>query len=307
MSKGYICNMKNLFISLICSLFVFEATAQVPGKQVYDTINISPQGYPYGITPIWQYLPPDYSTKKFPLVIYCGGAGDWVSPTAMIQNGPGKLIADSAWLPEFILLSPKGDGGVGYTEPQNINALIDWAEKNLKVDTNRIYLTGISFGGKSCYDYVATSPYYASRIAAMIPMSAANGSSLLGLANACKAGIPVWDFCANNDPMGFYIANEQYVSAINACSPGLAQLTTINSNSHGPWLPIYGSPGVWIWLLQFAKGGAAIPVSAIIHDTLYVPRLLVQIDTIYKPFTFTMQDGKNILQVTDSAGKFFVH
>jgi hypothetical protein len=306
--------MKKILFFLLTLLSTCNlAIGQVPGKQIYDTINISPQGYAYGITPIWQYFPPDYSAaKKFPLVIYCGGKGDWGSPAAIIQNGPGKLIADSTWRPEFILLSPRGDIGDDVVEPQNMDALINWAEAHYSIDPNRIYLTGISFGGKSVYDYVTTSQAYANRIAAIAPMSAANGSSISGMQYICKAGIPVWDFCANNDPMGFYIANEQYVSVINACNPGLAMLTTINSNSHGPWVPIYGSPKLWTWLQLFAKSGAeasvpVAPVPAIVHDTIIKIQQLVKIDTVFAPFTLTIQDAGRSVTVKDSLGVFTIH
>ena len=217
------------------------------------------------------YVPPDYgaaplpcsTTKKnFPLIIYIHGVGDWSSINAVIQNGPGKIIQDStAWKPEFILISPLFTWG--WSNPSQIDAIINWAEKNLQVDSTMIYLTGISAGGEGCYWYVCASSYYASRIAAMVPMSAAGVDDFqtgrITSDSLLHRTVPTWDFCANNDPNGFYSINADYVNKLNASIPGQAHLTTIISNSHGPWIPFWsplykeGGRNVYDFLFSYKK------------------------------------------------------
>jgi len=239
----------------------------VPGKQVVATI----QQDPWHTQQTWVYTPPDYAASNpcttakqiFPLVIYLAGIGDWSSMAAVLQNGPGHIIATSGWLPECILLSPLWNGG--WSNPQAVNADINWAEQHFQVDTTRIYLIGISAGGGGCYNYICTNQYFMSRIAAMVPMSASAVDDIQtgrytsdSLKYCAKFGLHVWDFCGNKDNLGFLPINEMYVNKINAAAPGYAKIT-VYPGTHCCWLtywnPNYTEGGLnWFdWLMQFHK------------------------------------------------------
>ncbi|MCL4551928.1 MAG: phospholipase, partial [Bacteroidetes bacterium] len=90
------------------------------------------------------YLPKDYDSKdKWPLMIFLHGSGERGNDLELVKrNGPPKLVEEGKDFP-FVIISPQCPNGTRWkTEP--LIALLDEAVKDYKIDTNRIYITGLS-------------------------------------------------------------------------------------------------------------------------------------------------------------------
>lgn len=92
------------------------------------------------------YLPKDYDSKdKWPLMIFLHGAGERGSNLELVKkNGPPKLVEEGKEFP-FVIISPQCPNGIRW-KTQPLIALLDEAIKDYKIDTNRIYITGLRLG-----------------------------------------------------------------------------------------------------------------------------------------------------------------
>src|SRR5690606_15938777 len=142
--------------------------------------------------------PADYatSTKTYPLIIFAHGAGEMSqndSPTAdaaeytrTAKHGPPKHInlnhdmcfTVSGEKSCFIVISPQTPKVDGWVSVERLRAVLDHAKANLRVDTSRIYLTGLSMGGGGTWSFARSqrwnpTEFYAGELAAIVPVCGA--------------------------------------------------------------------------------------------------------------------------------------
>ena len=153
--------MKTSLLLLLVFYFGYNASGQtIIGRQLADQYPISNNAKTYGLT----WLPADYNSTNdsYPLIIFLhagGEGGDGLKGLYNLLNvGLPREIAEG-WDPQavnpedgknyqFIVVSPQAPAKSGwsysYTHVKNI--LPDVISR-YRVDTNRIYLMGISAGG----------------------------------------------------------------------------------------------------------------------------------------------------------------
>lgn len=275
------------FIAVILfTLCFFKSRAQV-GTSVITTTYVS-----------WVQLPEGYdSTKKYPVLMMCHGIGEGASgldsSTYMAGGYLDKIYNNSnypAYFRErgwsgkgydivtgdsigFIIVSPQMRTGAGSnwfysgvigTILNNINTLYS-------VDTNRVYITGLSGGGKPSIDYAAGVESDGGTVynkkyvpAAIVPMSSAGGvSSRLQAGLLASKNIPIWQFTGTTDDNYTNINNfHGYVLD----SGGVSRITNY-SGGHCCWGTYYNpnykekigsdSMNIYTWLLQYKRGSTA--------------------------------------------------
>src|SRR4028119_329769 len=117
------------------------------------------------------YLPEAYGkdpNQKWPLVVFLHGSGESGSDLEKLKaHGPPKLIAQGKAFP-FIVVSPQAPDGVrrGW-DVEVLNALLDDMLAKYSVDTDRVYLTGLSMGGYGTWSWATANP---ERFAAVAPI-----------------------------------------------------------------------------------------------------------------------------------------
>jgi predicted peptidase len=113
------------------------------------------------------YLPKNYDTKEsWPLVLFLHGAGERGDDLELVKkHGPPKLISEGKEFP-FIVVSPQCPKD-RWWEPIELIALLDDLQSKLKVDEDRIYLTGLSMGGFGTWRLAAFAP---DRLATIAPI-----------------------------------------------------------------------------------------------------------------------------------------
>ena len=185
----------------------------------------------------------DYGSNKYPLMIFLHGAGEVGNGTSdlskVLANGVTKLLNQKTFPPQFtvngtnysfIVLSPQFKQ---WPQPSDINSLIDYAIKNLRVDTARIYVSGLSMGGGGTWDYAIAYP---NKVAAIVPISGASWPSKDQCGNMAKANLPVWAFHNNDDATVVASTTNTIIDYINSFSPSIpAQKTIWPGGGHDAW------------------------------------------------------------------------
>lgn len=229
------------------------------------------------------YLPPGYSrTQHYPLVLVLHGSGEYARPTYSATRNRDLLlgqtyvddwtaVAIQARWPSIIVVpqvegastrwvESRGKQGDYSLHPEPTMALqtaIDIAATIAHdvagVDTNRLYIAGISMGAFGVWDAIERWP---TMFAAAAPISGggdpAHASQLTSL--------PVWDFHGDADINVPVSASLNMHTAILAAG-GNECLTEPPHLDHGLWVTmrIYASPVFDAWL--FAQSRAPAPGS----------------------------------------------
>ena len=112
----------------------------------------------------WLYEPAKVDTLK-PLVILLHGNSLCGRDLNMVRKyGTIDAIEKGRNLDAYVI-APQNPGGAW--KPEKVKLVMDWVINNKKIDTNRIYVLGMSLGGYGTIDFVAT---YHDRIAAAMAL-----------------------------------------------------------------------------------------------------------------------------------------
>ncbi|HEY8935014.1 MAG TPA: alpha/beta fold hydrolase [Cyclobacteriaceae bacterium] len=218
------------------------------------------------------YTPPGYNpATPAPLLVYLHGGGSIgndftiLTKSSASDKGPPWLIANNKWPASrpFIVISPQMHRNTLIKNKNDqewnmdtVNEMINYVKTQFNINANKLYFTGMSFGGAGSWTYAQTYP---DKVAAFVPISGKTD-----LTKACIVkNIPVWVFHGANDKLVFPTHSINMVNAINACSPaGKAKpnLNLLNAKEHEGWNDVWdGTDGylVFDWLLKFTKNSTA--------------------------------------------------
>jgi predicted peptidase len=241
---------------------------------------------PPEISPAYQYiqaddapnyllrLPEDYegSNRRYPLLIFLHGIGEKGSGSEKaIQrvslNGPFRSMRDGNWdtsLP-LIVAGPQIGGMKWWWPTDQVAEYVQYLVNNYRVDRNRIYVTGVSMGGRAAWDL---AEQYPQRAAAIIPA----GAWAEDLSNDCASmrDIAVWAFHGTEDGLIKFRDGLKPVETLRDCDPSpryAPSLTPLQGADHGNWQLVYdnqhggsqvGADGetyedIYRWLLTFSR------------------------------------------------------
>lgn len=201
------------------------------------------------------YTPPDYAqdtTARFPLLLFLHGIGERGNGTTelsrVLKFGPPKLIEGGRDYP-FLVVTPQLPAAAEHWPVGLIDEVIAEVRRTLRVDSSRIYLTGLSDGGDASWNYAIARPEVP---AAIVPI--ASEASPKGI--CAMRDVPVWAFHGELDKDVKLSVEQRLVEALNACVPPPrepARLTVYAGAGHLVWSRTYvGAEGLDIygWLLQ---------------------------------------------------------
>lgn len=276
------------YILLLISLLIFNIGYS---QQVKKQISVFQDGSNRTIG-FFQFTPPNYNLgNKHPLIIFLHGNGErgfngttgtditTIDPVA--SNEIPKLLTGSATMnftyagvtKSFIVLSPQLSSQ--YTSWPNwyVLEMIKYAKSNLNIDTNRIYLTGLSLGGGGVWD-ATENITIASQLAAVSTVCATCTYNQT-LSKIISLSIPVWSFHAIDDGVVSVSCTDNAVSQINSIMPNLAKYTRYTNGNHFIWNRAYDTthniqnPNLYEWFLQFNKN-RSLPLT---FKNIYVTRI----------------------------------
>src|SRR5690348_14723690 len=140
------------------------------------------------------YLPQDYAKQdNWPLMIFLHGYGERGNDLELVKkHGLPKNIQAGENFP-FIIASPQCPDTTAWPEQvDELKGLIDSLIAEYKVDTSRVYLTGLSMGGYGTW-FLASR--YPEKFAAIAPICGGGGWWMID--NLKK--IPTWVFHGDAD------------------------------------------------------------------------------------------------------------
>lgn len=155
-----------------------------------------------------EMLPPGYDqnpNQSWPVIIFMHGIGERGGGSLreildIARNfGPSHRAYNGRPFPAIILV-PQCPGNEDWSysgaSATKLNQLLDVVIAKRRVDTQRIYVTGLSLGGGAAWSLAAD---YAPRVAAVVPVCAAQASSNSRAQALMTNNVAVWAFHAVND------------------------------------------------------------------------------------------------------------
>ena len=194
------------------------------------------------------FLPESYGQeqKSWPMILFLHGAGERGSDIEKVKvHGPPKIVQTQTDFP-FIVVSPQCPEGQWWTTKTEVLInLLDDIVAQYNVDTERIYLTGLSMGG---YGSWALASEYPDRFAAVVPICG-GGNRIMSF---FLKDMPIWAFHGAKDSVVPVEESKELVEAINARG-GNAKLTIYPDANHDSWTETYNNQEVYDWLLEHSR------------------------------------------------------
>ncbi|MBL3656220.1 golvesin C-terminal-like domain-containing protein [Fulvivirga sediminis] len=258
-------NLKSVKVGLLlCVLFFVCSVAWGQGFTAKRT--------DYGVGYL-EYLPPNYNpSKQYPVIIFLHGSGERGdgSPASLEKikkNGIPKLIKNGADICVnvngreqcFIVLCPQTNRW-GYD--REIMPFTRFAAESYPIDPNRIYVTGVSMGGKGSWQAGYNDEDDDNIFAAIAPVSADGDPNKVY--KVAEREIPTWVFHGSRDNSIPLRTAEYMVSQLMDADPNPEPLMTIyDGGTHGgsTWDKAYNlghtyqNPNIYEWFLSHSLSG----------------------------------------------------
>lgn len=259
--------MNSGFIHILCALcMLFPGMAD--GQTAMENYQLVPaEGERPGY---FEHTPDAYGNntdKTYPLLLFLHGMGErgngnpedlqrilkWGPPRIVAQNGSSYKAIHPF---RFIILAPQLAAPASTWPDQTIHDFLNFALQNYRIDTSRIYLTGVSMGGNGVWKYAYSPLNTPNRLAAIAPVSAwgepAKGCPVV------ERNIPVWAFHGMNDQVIRMDRGQAMFAALQNCGRMLPsakyRFSPLNA-AHTAWPPVYASVSdslsVYDWFMQF--------------------------------------------------------
>jgi predicted peptidase len=193
------------------------------------------------------------SAKRWPLILFLHGAGERGSNIWKVAtHGPPKNVAQNSDFP-FIVVSPQCPEGERWSN-DIVLGLLDNVISNLKVDTRRVYLTGLSMGGYGTWDLGLSHP---ERFAAIVPICGGGQiiDALLAGGKRAEAlkSLGIWAFHGAKDPTVPLEESQRMVDVLKKIGVRDVKLTVYPEAGHDSWTEAYKNPELYQWLLNHER------------------------------------------------------
>lgn len=213
-------------------------------------------------TLLYRLLYPDYNPgRKYPLIIFLHGSGERGNDNeAQLKWGVANFATDEMMMKyPAIVIAPQCPNNQEWSKysgklklennpskpMQLVHDLISQLKKEMPVDTNRIYITGLSMGGFGTFDAMARYP---DLFAAAVPVCGGGDTSTAAIISK----IPCWIFHGAEDVSVSPLFSLNMLKAmLNAgAHPGFTMYPEVG---HFSWLAAYSDPLMIAWLFRQHK------------------------------------------------------
>jgi predicted peptidase len=202
---------------------------------------------------------------KYPLVVFLHGAGErGTDNTKQLVHGMADFASDKimADYPAYVIAPQCPDEKQWvevpwtldeHTMPEKLSVplrqtleLIAVLQKELPIDADRIYITGLSMGGFGAWDCIQREPKL---FAACAPVCSGGDASLA----AKIKDVPIWAFHGDQDGVVKVRRSRDMVAALKAAG-GKPKYTEYKGVGHDSWTATYRDPELYKWMFAQKRG-----------------------------------------------------
>ncbi len=249
--------------SIVFILFILQNTGSLSAQPPLFDYK---QYVSKGDTLLYRQLSPDYNTsRRYPLVIFLHGSGErGIDNEAQLKWGAMKFADEKTMMiyPVYVIAPqcPPDEQWANFrgdkdgkmtvqTDPtipmRLVIELIREMKATLPIDSNRIYITGLSMGAFGTFDALARYP---DLFAAAVPVCGGGDISKAPV----FAHVPIWIFHGAEDPAVDATLSIQMVDALTKAG-GHPGLTIYPEVGHFSWLGAYADPHMMEWMFRQEK------------------------------------------------------
>jgi predicted peptidase len=191
------------------------------------------------------FVPHEYKgDKEFPLILFLHGSGETgTDGKAQMKNGlPKEIKKHEKTFPAFAIFpqSQKRTWQANSDDGKRAVAILSEIEKKYKIDSKRIYLTGLSMGGYGTWSLATAMP---DKWAAIVPVC---GGGDPKQAEKIK-DLPCWCFHGDQDKAVAVTRSQEMIAALKKAG-GKPEYTEYPGVGHDSWTKAYGDPKLYEWL-----------------------------------------------------------
>ncbi len=218
----------------------------------FQTIQIGNTSVKYAV-----YIPRDLDlSKPQPAIVFLNGRGECGSDgvrQCSVGLIPAVLSQPDKW--PFIIIAPQKPDFDAMWDAYSDHVLgaLDRTAKQVKIDPDRVYLTGLSQGGYGTWRIAANNP---DRFAAIAPICGWGDPAFIG---PRLASMPIWAFHGLKDRIVVPEKSRELVKAVTDARPPAnsdvpaPKLTEYPDADHNSWDNAYRKEDLGKWFLSFTR------------------------------------------------------
>jgi predicted peptidase len=216
------------------------------------------------------FVPPNVTSadEPRPFVLFLHGAGERGTNNVAQVNANINNLLDIAKQRGAFLYAPQASGDWHSSSRTSlVMNRVDQALTSYNIDSNRLYVTGLSMGGGGTWNMLNR---YSDRFAAGVPIAGVRPNADFNATNLLE--LPTWAFHARNDNVVVEQRSREVISSILAAAgepsltfPSNSDVTTIfqfdnediglhytewPTGGHGIWHRVYGDTELREWMFS---------------------------------------------------------
>jgi predicted peptidase len=223
----------SILFLILCAGFVFSTKAQL--KQIHNQADYA----------FWLNLPSDSILEsKPPVLIFLHGKSlSGTDLNRVKRYGVISEIEKGRKIPAVVVAPQTSNGW----NPDKVLSVLSYVKKNYDVDTNRVYVVGMSMGGYGTLNFAGKYPEH---VAAAVALCGGGN-----VKDGCNlASIPLWIQHGTLDRAVPISESEKIVKAIKDCNGGEHLIyTAIKGADHGALERMFRTDETYEWLFQFSN------------------------------------------------------
>jgi pimeloyl-ACP methyl ester carboxylesterase len=222
------------------------------------------------VSGFYESLPARYrlTTKRYPLIVFIHGIGELGTGLSRLnccglpkhlynKTFPAKFLVNGVYY-SFIVISPQFR-----VRPSagQIQSVVNYAKNHYRVDPTRVYVTGLSMGGGSTWDFSAV---YGQNAAAIVPVCGGTKPTTTLASKVASKNLPIWTISSAADrvvPLQWARDWISWIDARNTAYASKTKLTVYTYESHnGTWARAFNptsrtdGKNIYEWMLMYKRG-----------------------------------------------------
>jgi|GEM_PF-3210336 len=328
----------------LATMILMAPTQAAAAERTFQAININTIDNPRGY---WEFLPSEYyenPTKEFPVVIFLHGLGEGGNGTTdlhkVLRNGPpdilntpGHSLYNLFENEGVIVLSPQVTNNTWWNE-SHIRPFLDFVKSHYRIDSKRIYLTGLSAGASGTHQFMNDDPL-AHEVAAFV-VCAVRGVVNMDQGDYLSTRAAYWTLTSRGDffvqalrsadrlagnflgtapttvnttypdatinrTASFYpTTGWQWETGVPMNLDSHIKATIFTGGSHNSWDRTYNNQNMWTWMFTQQKPDVTITQPS--SNTLFNAGSSISLSAIATNRDATVISGANIAWSSNLAG-----